>query len=621
MGDKLVKQGRTDREMVLEKKDRLLNRYKFVSESVDDYKVQLNSALEIHSFNRDYDDLRQRMNEKIILLRSAIDLRTLDSVQVAQSKVVELESDLKAIKHKLDSLNNESYQFISGDSNNDTHNHEHLNVLKIKMEATEIELKDLENSLQLRKVKLDSALYFQKFMVEYRDLKNWITDIFNRIQLQPEPLNLSEAETALNLHQERCTEIDGKQHRFVSFQNAGREISDRELPIAENQKEITQLMKELTDAQQELNETCEQKQRFLNECSEYQDLRESWKQLDAWSKKVSESLSSKDTGDSVLSVKSLLTKHDNIENSVKLQIGSLAAFDNIEQRGLEMIKQNSHHSTDIQHLINDSEHQRKQLDNLCSNRRKILEDSLMFHNFLLNYYEAQQWIKEKTASAMDKTYLDLTNLLTKIQRHQVFITDLKKNGEKRVTDVHSEADTLIARHQTTAMSLGPESEKIINEIQQYIKDLNDQWNALKAATDSKKKCLEDSYNCVVFTRLCNDLISWCDEVEAQLGSDDNGHDMSSCKMLLLRHETLTRQITSQEEKINEINNLIESSQDNFMYNKMKESADTVKQNYLDLQDPCVIRKENLEESLSLFTIIHDLDDSFQFINEKQQGNC
>ena len=102
-----------------------------------------------------------------------------------------------------------------------------------------------------------------------------------------------------------------------------------------------------------------------------------------------------------------------------------------------------------------------------------------------------------------------------------------------------------------------------------------------------------------------------------MSTDDNGHDLSSCKMLLIRHEALTRQIASQNEKVKQIEAIMASSQDNFMLTKMKESADTVYQTYLDLQDPCLIRRENLEESLSFFTIIHDLDDSIQFINEKR----
>ena len=87
MGDKLVRLGRTDKNSVIERKDQLLSKYKFVCESVDVYRQRLGFALEIHSFNRDYDEIQERISGKILLLTSELDLRTLDSVQVAQSKV------------------------------------------------------------------------------------------------------------------------------------------------------------------------------------------------------------------------------------------------------------------------------------------------------------------------------------------------------------------------------------------------------------------------------------------------------------------------------------------------------------------------------------------------------
>ena len=68
MGDKLVRLGRTDRELVLDKKDRLLDRHRAVTERVADYKQRLAFALQVHSFNRDYDELRQRLAAKILLL-------------------------------------------------------------------------------------------------------------------------------------------------------------------------------------------------------------------------------------------------------------------------------------------------------------------------------------------------------------------------------------------------------------------------------------------------------------------------------------------------------------------------------------------------------------------------
>ena len=476
MGDKLVRQGRTDRDSVLEKKNRLLERYKRVTERMSHYKGRLNFALEIHSFNRDYDDLSQRISEKILLLNNDLDLRSLDSVQAAQTKVLELESDLKAIKQRLEALNNEALGFINSSHHLvDSHDNslECFNMLKLKMSFTESEIANLDRSLQIRKKKLNSALSYQKFMVEYRDLKSWIIDLFNRMNQQPEPTNLSEAETAMNLHQERKTEIDGKRYRFMMFQQMGNELNERvransgaDSASVENQREISRIMKELGDAQQELEMKCNEKQRLLQECAEYQDLRESWKQLENWSKNIESSLRSVDAGDSLLNVKSLLTKHEHIENAVRLQTAPAAAFDSIENRGLDMVKLKFSQAPLAIKLVAACKEKRKDLDALCLNRRKLLEDSLMFQNFLLNYYETQQWIKEKTASALDKTYLDLTNLLTKIQRHQAFIVDLKKNGVKRIEDLHKEAEALVSRHQTTALSMGPNSSRIIAEIEE-----------------------------------------------------------------------------------------------------------------------------------------------------------
>ena len=211
---------------------------------------------------------------------------------------------------------------------------------------------------------------------------------------------------------------------------------------------------------------CLEKRKNLQECAEYQEYILLWKQLEAWLKQIELKLGCTDVGDSVLAVKSLLTKHENIESSINSYLASNGTFESLEQRGLEMIKQKFSQSESLDKIVVELRLRRKELNTLTANRRKHLEDSLMFQNFLLNYYEAVHWIKEKTASAIDKTYLDLTNLLTKIQRHQAFMIDLKKSGIKRVEDVHKEAEKLLARHQSTALSLSAASPKIMSDIQE-----------------------------------------------------------------------------------------------------------------------------------------------------------
>ena len=115
------------------------------------------------------------------------------------------------------------------------------------------------------------------------------------------------------------------------------------------------------------------------------------------------------------------------------------------------------------------------------------------------------------------------------------------------------------------------------------------------------------------------MAAWCDECEQQLATDDNGQDLSSCKTLLVRHENLAKQIVAQQAKLDELASCLTISQTNFMLAKMQASADSVRQRYAALHEPCQIRRENLDESLVLFSTLHELDDFEQWAQERLPG--
>lgn len=96
----------------------------------------------------------------------------------------------------------------------------------------------------------------------------------------------------------------------------------------------------------------------------------------------------------------MLIKHKNVENSIRSQLAPGAAFDTLEQRAKEMIKQGHAKSSLIQALLEDTQAKKRELEQLVNKRRQLLEHSLMYQNFLLNYYDCVQWIK-----GIDKTRL------------------------------------------------------------------------------------------------------------------------------------------------------------------------------------------------------------------------
>lgn len=77
-------------------------RWQNLQGALNDYKVRLAAALEIHAFVRDVDDINDRIHEKAQLL-SVEDLgKDLLAVQALQRKQEEIERDMTALQNQLE---------------------------------------------------------------------------------------------------------------------------------------------------------------------------------------------------------------------------------------------------------------------------------------------------------------------------------------------------------------------------------------------------------------------------------------------------------------------------------------------------------------------------------------
>lgn len=79
-----------------------LNRWKDLQGALSNYKQNLAAALEVHSFNRDVDDIDDRINEKSVLLSSEDLGKDLEAVQALQRKQEAMERDMTALQNQLE---------------------------------------------------------------------------------------------------------------------------------------------------------------------------------------------------------------------------------------------------------------------------------------------------------------------------------------------------------------------------------------------------------------------------------------------------------------------------------------------------------------------------------------
>ncbi|EDX15692.1 GD17624 [Drosophila simulans] len=209
--------------------------------------------------------------------------------------------------------------------------------------------------------------------------------------------------------------------------------------------------------------------------------------------------------------------------------------------------------------------------------------------------------------ALDENYREPSNLQSKIQKHAAFDAELLSNSP-RVQSVIHEGERLIR---------GEHFAK--DEIAQQVQLLEGDWLKLKGASQTKKDKLQQAYDALAFNRSVDEFNNWMDEVELQLSSEDYGKDLAAVSNLLKKHERLEADVAHHGELAEQLKQKDEQffQAEHFLRHEIHERATVSIRRYNTLHEPLGIRRENLEDSLSLQQFLRDAEDELQWLAEKQ----
>jgi spectrin beta len=120
-----------------------------------------------------------------------------------------------------------------------------INGILSELETNWQELQRLTNE---RRASLSQAYTLHKFRAELRELEIWVADTIKRMKEVEPPTGILEAETLLELHQERKAEIDGRQETFKALGEHGRKLIPTGDFVRESLEHLEKLQLELNDA-------------------------------------------------------------------------------------------------------------------------------------------------------------------------------------------------------------------------------------------------------------------------------------------------------------------------------------------------------------------------------------
>ena len=235
-----------------------------------------------------------------------------------------------------------------------------------------------------------------------------------------------------------------------------------------------------------------------------------------------------------------------------------------------------------------------------------LQQALVLVQFLRQWEEVIFWINDKEAFVTAHEFGDDLEHVEVLQRKfDEFQKDMSSQ-EYRVSEVCETADKLMGDQH-------PEQETIIGKK----RELLEAWERLKSLAMSRQESLLGAHEIQRFNRDANETISWINEKDQLLSTDDFGKDLASVQALQRKHEGVERDLAALNDKVEtlgaEAGGLCKEHPDHA--DQINGKKDEIRKCWEALCTKSKERKQRLEESYLLHRFLADFRDLTSWIND------
>ena len=402
-------------EDVAEKRGLLLHRRSELQDKSAQRRIALEDALNYHQFDRDCDETKGWLNEK---LKVATDDNYLDPTNIngKVQKHQNFEGELNANKNRVEDVVKTGQDLVEAC---------HVRSDQINQQVGEIKQmwQDLQDATLKKNTKLQEANQGQQYHRGIEDLELWMSEVEAQMMSEDYGKDLTSVqnlqkkqalmEADIGSHQDR---VDGVKIAAEQFANAGHFDTDN----------IIVKQKALHDRYAGLRKPMQERKQRLMESLAVQQLFRDVEDEEAWIREKEPIVASTNRGRDLIGVQNLIKKHHMLSTEIN---NHEPRIDAVSQTAQGMVEEGHFASDDIKHRLGSLHDHWNQLKEKASQRKQDLEDSLQAHQYFTDANEAESWMKEKESIAGNADYgKDEDSSEALLKRHEAFMSDLAAFG-------------------------------------------------------------------------------------------------------------------------------------------------------------------------------------------------
>lgn len=586
-----------------EKLKRVTGKWHSIQDCIENYRKVLGEALQAHQLTSDMMDVTEIIQEKKKAL--TFDTKTLTGAgsDKVYQKCVTIQDFIKTLEPKIaDFTKRRAERFAA------TEEHP-LNekVTSVYQELT----KEWQDCLDFSVAQLAVVTRYEeliKSMKVINDQKAVLQATMDDMNATEFPNVVADVDIALTRHADLKASLQIQQDILKSSLSKLHEsqTSDDDARNAE----LFQQQKEELEKVSQLAADCDAKWHEVNDkliqSKDYLKINSKLVELSAWIENA-EALFMVDVGEmSTGDAEDLLSKQNTFERSLQQQCKEVVG---IKAEGDHLIAGNNFRKEAISLSLDQVDAGLQRLQEKNDKFVLELKGLKRCRIILRRVNEMRSWMKEKLHVALDESYLELTNVLSKLQRHSVLESEIAANAErmydieKEVGDVNKDADVPAV---------------IKKEVVQQTEELTAEWNHLKETAKVKQMRLLQANKAVEFNNNVEEIIHWLKEAEEILRSDDLGKDVESVLALLKKHANVETELCQKETQLEDLKKTaVKFEQENHFAQSITSKNVQVAMELLEkLQSQAIVLKENLEDSMVYHSYVKDIHDALLWMKEK-----
>ncbi|XP_044291663.1 spectrin beta chain, non-erythrocytic 5 [Varanus komodoensis] len=593
-GEQLIERGHFASDIIEEKMAALRERWKLLVNNNEHRKKRLLDSLILQEFSHDTAELLMWMEEKY---KIASDESYRDPTNILRKlKWHEAaEKEMMANKKHFMELIVAGNQLVQD-------GHYAAESIQDKISDLKKKWEKLYTKMIERGDKLRQAGQQEQLMELLEDAEEKIEKIEKILQDKELGHNLRSSRNLLKEHRQLENEMQGLAEKMSSIVLHARKMAtnhfDSERILDETQKYLERfdaLQEPLAEKGQLLQARVE-----LYEFYHYHDMEMKW---------INERMSVVSSTNRVKSLdvaQSLLHKHKELQGEVnahKQQISRVLGKGRAMEEGKHTASQR------IKEKCQELSKSWLELEKTCEERIKQLQQSVAFHQFLIDISELENWVAEKLPQVTSKDYgRDAGATLRLIKKHKALEHEI---------DIYQ---NLVEDLADTAKALPLPGSIHYDEVDAPQEQVHSQLWGLQELARARGKRLEETLALHDFLREYEDLEDWIHQQKQVASYDGHGTDYEHVLHICAKYKTFQHQIEVAAKRVATCHQLAEDmlDQGHFESREIRKKQKQLRNNWEELLEMTKLQGQQLQHAEAVHKCLQDLNEALIHIEERSK---